>query len=228
MKRCVMKLGEKVVIPSRSSMTLDTVNGDLRLGKGAIVNGIKPDATVEVDGRVYCEGDNTFKCSLKAERFDADGDVTIYGDLEITDTIEVEDGRLEVYGKFVAERVNIDEALYVSKDAQAKEVDVGGSVKIDGNAQIKEVDVGGSLKVKGELEAESIDVGGSVSAESKVDITTLDVGGSAVVAGGKIKEIDIGGSFESTNSLEFEHIDVGGTVRLSGKSKGGEIDVEEH
>jgi cytoskeletal protein CcmA (bactofilin family) len=41
--------------------------------------------------------------------------VTVHGDLEIMDDVEVEDGSLNVYGNMTAKNVDVDDTLYVSK-----------------------------------------------------------------------------------------------------------------
>lgn len=35
---------------------------------------------------------DTFECNLQAENLEAEGDVTVHGDLEIRDNVEEEDG----------------------------------------------------------------------------------------------------------------------------------------
>ena len=178
-------MSRKISVPSRSKTTLDFVEGDLLVGRRAVIDGTGTPPTVKVSGTVYCEGDNIFDCNLSAENLEAEDNVTVHGDLEIENDIKVEDGRLEVYGKMTAKRVDIDAALYVTKDLAVEKVDIGGSLKVDGNVKAEDIDVGGSFKARGEVETEKIDVGGSVSIESQVDIARLDVGGTAKVGGGK-------------------------------------------
>ncbi|NIV44866.1 hypothetical protein GWN49_08355, partial [Candidatus Bathyarchaeota archaeon] len=89
-------------------MTLDFVEGDLIIGRGATIDGSGTPPTVKVSGTVYCEGDNIFECNLSAENLEAEDDVTIHGDLETRKYVEVEDGRLEVHGKMTGNRADVD------------------------------------------------------------------------------------------------------------------------
>jgi cytoskeletal protein CcmA (bactofilin family) len=218
-------MNNKISVPSRSTVTLDFVDGDLNVGSHAVVEGTGSPPTVRVSGTVYCEEEATFECNLQAGSLEAEDNVTIRGDLTVEDDVDVSDGRLEVHGKMTANHIDVDEALYVNEDLTADNVDVGGSLQVDGNVKVADINVGGSFKAKGEVETENVDIGGIMTTESKVNIQSLDVGGAAKVNGGKIRDIDVGGSFESTAPLEFEKIDVGGAVRLSGKSKGGDVEV---
>jgi len=219
------KMNSKISVPPRSTLTLDFVDGDLNVGARAVVRGTGSPAAVKAGGTVYCEEDVNFECSLSARSLEAEGNITIHGDLIIEEDVEVSDGRLEVHGKMTANHIDVEEALYVSDDLTTDEVDVGGSLQVDGNVKAEDIDVGGSFRVKGESEIDNVDVGGSMHTESKINIRSLDVGGAARVHGGRIHDVDVGGSFESSAPLEFDKIDVGGTVRLVGNSKGGNVDV---
>jgi len=159
-------VNSKVSVPSRSRKTLDFVEGNLVIGRRAVIDGTGTPPTVKVSGTIYCEGDNTFECNVSAENLEAEDNVTIHGNLEIENDVKVEDGHLEVHGKMTAKRVDIDAVLYVSNDLTVEKVDVGGSLKVDGNVKAENIDAGGSFKAQGEVEAEKIDVGGSVSIES--------------------------------------------------------------
>lgn len=218
-------MSNKVSIPSRSTVTLDIVDGDLVIGRNALVKGMGTPPKLKVSSTVYCEGDNVLECDLSAENLEADGNLAIRGDLTVENKVEIEDGCLEIYGNMSAKHIDIDKALFVNKDLVSEEIDIGGSLRVDGAVKAECIDVGGSFKARGEVNTSKIDVGGSLSIESKVDIKTLDVGGTAKVNGGRIGEIDVGGSFESNGQLDFESIDVGGTVQLGEKSKGYKIDV---
>lgn len=218
-------MNSKISAPPRSTLTLDFVDGDLNVGARAVVRGTGSPAAVKAVGTVYCEEDVNFECSLSARNLEAEGNITIHGDLIIEEDVKVSDGRLEVHGKMTTNHIDVEEALYVSEDLTADEVDVGGSLQVDGNVKAEDIDVGGSFRVKGETEVDNVDVGGSMHTESKISIRSMDVGGAARVHGGRIHDVDVGGSFESTAPLEFDEIDVGGTVRLAGNSKGGNVDV---
>src|SRR4030042_4566878 len=147
-------------IPPRSTITLDVINGDLEIGKHTIVRGTGNPPAVKVNGTGHCEGHNTFECSLFARELTAEDSVTIQGDLEVEEDIEIEDGRLEVYGRMKAEDVDVDDAVYVSKDLVANDVDVGGCLKVDGNTTAESIHVGGTFEAKGEVKAAEINIGG--------------------------------------------------------------------
>ena len=160
-------MSNKISVPSRSRKTLDSVEGSLMIGRRAVIEGTGTPPAVKVSGTIYCEGDNTFECNVSAKSLEAEDNVTIQGDLEIENDVEVEDGHLEVHGKMNAKRVDVDAVLYVSGDLTVEEVDVGGSLKVDGNVKAEDIDVGGTFKAEGEVKAGNIDVGGSVSIESE-------------------------------------------------------------
>lgn len=215
----------KIFVPSRAKQKLSVVEGDLTIGRDAVIEGSGTPPVVKVLGSVYCEGRNIFEGSLEAEVFEGEYDVWIHGNLTVRRSIELEDGHLEVNGNVTAGRVDIGSALYIDGDLHVEEVDIGGSLRVYGQVDSKEIDVGGSFEAKGRVKAERVDVGGNVSIESEVAITKVDVGGTVSVGGGRIGDVDVGGSFESSGALEFGQIDVGGAVRLAGNSKGGDIGV---
>jgi len=221
----VNKMPRETVIPPRATVTLGSVEGDITVENGAIVKGEGASPKVNASGIVTCDGNCKFECSLTAEEFEGEGDITVEGDLEVKGNIEVSDGQLNVLGKMNANDVEVDRTLTVEKDLNATHVDVGGSLEVRGNVTAETIDVGGSFMGFGEVKVDSIDVGGAVEIESKVEAKRMDVGGKAIVKGGRIEEVDVGSSFEAEDSLEFTSIDVGGAVRLTGKNVGGDIDV---
>ncbi|MFB0522467.1 MAG: hypothetical protein ACETV1_01735 [Candidatus Bathyarchaeia archaeon] len=213
-------------VPSRFTVTLGFIDGDLTVGSGATVKGEGVPPNVSVSGTTECHGDCTFECSVSTQRFDGElGSVVVQGDLEVNGDVEIRHGRLDVEGMLKAKDVDVDKSLRVGRDLEAEHVDVGGSLEVTGTTKVKTIDVGGRFRGRGEVKAEDIDVGGSVTIESKVEIERIDVGGTVTLHGGHVEEINVGGSFESKDSLEFDSIDVGGTVKLARKNVGGDIDV---
>lgn len=213
------------VVPQKSTVTLSSVDGDLEVGRGAVVKGEGSPPKVMVTGTVYVEGDCVFDCNLTAENLNGEDDVSVKGDLEVRNRVNIDDGRLVVSGNMKAERVDVDKSLRVDKDFQFDDVDVGGRLEVNGSTIGRKIDVGGTFEARGEVSVESIDVGGSVRIDSKVDIRDLNVGGTVEVESGKVDRVNVGGSFVSRGALEFDDIDVGGKVKLEGKCVGGDIDV---
>jgi predicted acyltransferase (DUF342 family) len=219
------RMKSNVSVPPGGVITIGDVDGDLEVGRRATVKASAPQSKIIVKGRVYCAGDDTFEASLQAEGFEAEQDVVVLGDLEVTDEVEVDDGRLEVYGNMIAEDVDISDMLHVHKNLKVTKVDVGGRLRVEGTVSSRYVDVGGAFESEGEVVGDKIDVGGSFRTKSNVDIKDLEVGGTAEIKGGRIGRVDVGGKFESEASIEFGNIDVGGRVKLSGSNKGGDVDV---
>ena len=213
------------MVPPKSTVTLSSVEGDLEVGRRAVVKGEGSPPTVAVSGTVYVEGDCVFDCNLSAENLDGEDDVTIKGELEVRNRVKIEDGRLVVSGDMKAKRVEIDKSLRVEGDFKFDDVDIGGRLEVKGTTTGGRIDVGGAFDANGEVKTESIDVGGSVRIRSKVDVRDIDVGGTIEIEGGRVGRVDIGGSFVSKGSLEFDEINVGGTVNLAGGCTGGDIDV---
>ena len=110
-------------VPSGGAVTLKSVEGDLEVGRHATIKGEK----VTISGTVYCEGNCTFEGSLSAENLEGEDDITINGDLDISDRVSIEDGHLTVLGSLKAKRVEVDHGLRVGKNFEVEEVDVGGS-----------------------------------------------------------------------------------------------------
>ncbi|MBE0519904.1 hypothetical protein IBX35_02550, partial [Candidatus Bathyarchaeota archaeon] len=52
-------MNNKISVPSRSKKTVDFVEGDLVVGRRAVIDGTGTPPTLKVSGTVYCEGDNT-------------------------------------------------------------------------------------------------------------------------------------------------------------------------
>lgn len=213
------------VVPPKSTVTLSSVEGDLEVGRRAVVKGEGSPPAVAVSGTVYAEGDCVFDCSLSAENLDGEDDITINGSLEVRNRVKIEDGRLVVSGDMSAKRVDVDKSLRVEKDFEFDDVDVGGRLEVRGSTTGVKINVGGAFDASGEVETESIDVGGSVRIRSKVDVRDIDVGGTVEIEGGRVGRVDVGGSFVSKDSLEFDEINVGGTVKLAGRCTGGDVDV---
>ena len=113
-------------VPSRSTVVLDTVEGDLEVGEHTVVKGKDAASRVAVSGTVYFEGDCVFECSLAAENLDGENDITVKGDLEVRNRVKIEDGRLTVLGRMTAKKVDVDRSVTVEKDFEAEEIDVGG------------------------------------------------------------------------------------------------------
>jgi cytoskeletal protein CcmA (bactofilin family) len=222
--KVVGSMSERIV-PPRTKATLGSVEGDLQVGRMAVVEGAGTPPRVAVSGTVFAEDNCVFECSLSAENFDGEGDAKINGDLEVKNRVTVDDGSLRISGNMTAKRVRVDRKLVVDKRFEVDEVDVGGGLEVNGDTNARKVDIGGAFTARGNVKAECIDVGGSMKVESEVDVEDIDVGGAVKVRGGRIGRVDVGGSFVSNGSLEFENIDVGGTVKLAEKSVGGNIDV---
>lgn len=220
-------MASKVTAPSHTTLTVETVDGDMEIGKHVIVRGTGSPPTVRVNGTVYCEGHDTFECALSAKELNAEDSVTVQGDLNVDGDVEVEDGRLTVYGNMTAKSADVGNAVYVTKDLSVDEIEVGGSLKVEGKARIDNVEVGGSFEAKGEVTADKIEVGGSLSADAKVDAKSIDVGGTVRIGGGRILHIDVGGTFSreppsnlKTSTLEERFHSQGKAGAVKSKSAG--------
>jgi len=128
-------MSDDVRVTRKGVMELEFVDGNLMLESRATVKGKGAPQKITVSGTVYCEGNNTFYGAVIANNFEAEDNVVIHGDLQVKNRVEVKDGRLEVYGKMAAKRVDVDEALYVEGDLEAEDVDVGGSLKVNGGVK---------------------------------------------------------------------------------------------
>ena len=123
----------ETIVPPRTTITLSSVEGDLIVEKNSIVKGEGTPPKVNVLGSVACNGNCKFECSLIAEEFEGEGDITVEGDLEVRGDVEISDGQLNVIGKMNAKDVEVDRSLTVDKDLKAEHVDVGGSLEVKGS-----------------------------------------------------------------------------------------------
>ena len=214
-----------VSVSRGTTAKLGQVEGDLKIGHAGR---IEPEyKTIQVTGRVVCDGDAEFLGGLSCSEFSARyGKIRIEGDLNAKGEVRVEEGQLAIDGSLEATTVSVDKALRIGGNARADDFDVGGVLEVKGTISGKKVDVGGSFKVQGTAEVEEIDVGGTVDIAGLVKAAKLDVGGLARIGGGEVsKDVDVGGKFESTKPLKFTKIDVGGLATLVEGGEGGDVDV---
>lgn len=213
-------------VPRGSTATFKSVEGDLEVSRHAVVKGEGSPPEVEVSGTIYVNDDCVFDCNLSGENLEGEGEVTVKGNVEIRNRIDVDDGRLHVSGNLSAKRACIGRSLKVEKDLKVDRVDVGGKLEVGGKTEALTIDVGGKFVANGLVKTKSIDVGGAVRVDAEVDVEdNIDVGGAVSVCGGKVNKVNVGGSLVSKDALRFEKIDVGGSVKLAGGSTGGSIDV---
>ncbi len=208
------------LVDSNSSARLGHVEGDLRVGRDAVITA-ESGGKVLVTGGAFFEGpvriDCDFECkSMRVEGrgFGPGGDVVVKGDLTIRGDADL-DASVEVEGDVMAERL-----------------DVGGHLE-SGSITSEAVRVGGHLTTKGTLKSGDVDVGGHAKVMGEVDIANLRVGGHAEIGGGTIRgEIRVRGHFDSTKKLTYGTITVFGKIKLPTESKGerltalGKVELE--
>src|SRR4030043_116678 len=122
----------RITAPSNTTMTLDEVNGDLEIGKHVTVKGTGSPPTVKVNGTVYCEGHDTFECTLSAKELEAEDSVTVQGDLEVK-------------GEVTADSIEVGGSLSVDAKVEADNIDIGGTARV-GGGRIQHIDVGGTFE----------------------------------------------------------------------------------
>ncbi len=199
-------------VASGGRITLSRVEGDLKVGRGAVIRAESGDNVV-VGGDVVFDGGATVSCSLecnsiavKAAR-NTGGTVQIQGDLSARGLVDVAD------------------SLEVAGSARADAFDVGGHLTA-GSLNSKRIRVGGHLKVGGPLEAGDVQTGGHLSVLGTVKIADLHVGGHSEVGGGSITgHIVVRGHFTSKSALEFGEIQTYGNFILPAGSKGDKLSV---
>ena len=216
-------------IPRGQTVTLDTVDGDLKVGNNATIqpsNGKKVTVTkgVYLEGKAYVNGD--LECdSVESEIFFSKGDEISSGSnrarLELTGRYA---GKLEVNGNLtVHKQLNVSHSVQVKGLIDASEIDVGGKIHAN-DIKCRRIRVGGRADIQNSFEAQTVDVGGKVVASGKVKIGDLHVGGEIDVGGGTITgNIRIGGKFSSKTPLEFGELLVYGKGSLPAGCKGRKI-----
>ena len=176
-------------VPPASTVALGSVEGDLNVGKDAIIRGEGTPPNVSVSGTVSCSGDCTFECSLHARNLEARGNVDIHGDLEVEERVRVrsalfgDGGLLSVEGNMRARRVGVDRKLVVDKDFNAEKVDVRGSFEVKGKTAAESVDVGGRVGARQITAEDTVSVGGSISTETGVKASHVRIGRRGKVTG---------------------------------------------
>jgi cytoskeletal protein CcmA (bactofilin family) len=197
-----------LVVQAGSTAKLGTVQGDLKVGRGATITA-EDGRRVTVAGEAHFEGPVTIACDLECgmmrvegRGFGPSGDVVAKGSLLVHGDLEI-DASANVSGTITAERV-----------------DVGGHLE-SASVASKGVRVGGHMKVRGSLKTGDVDAGGHLTVDDRVDITNLRVGGHAEVGGGVIGgDIMVRGHFRTTKPIAFGFIQVYGSLKLPAGSNG--------
>jgi len=195
-------------VKTHSTAKLGRVDGDLTVGRDAIIRAESGDKVV-VTGRALLEGTVTIDCNFECQSmrvegkgFGPGGDVHINGNLMVEDTAD------------------IDASARVSGEVRAKDLDVGGHFK-SGKIATTRLRVGGHLEVRGTLEATEVDIGGHMTVTEEVKINNLRVGGHAKVGGGSIDgDIRVRGHFSTSRKLVFGRFEAYGNLVLPSGSEG--------
>ena len=137
-------------IPRGQTVTLDKVEGDLKVGNNATIQASNG-KNVVVSGGVYLEGKAYVNCDLECD--------SIESGIFLSKHAEISSGgqraRLELTGRYV------------------------GKLEVNGNLTVhKQLNVSHSVKVKGSIDAEDIDVGGRIQADT-IKCNRIRVGGRA-------------------------------------------------
>ncbi|MHA1504853.1 MAG: hypothetical protein ACTSPT_06650 [Candidatus Heimdallarchaeota archaeon] len=110
---------EEIIQPGQT-VELDVVDGNLRVGDGAILEAKKE--TILVKGNIVSKGS-----------------FSVEGNLE-TSSIRCKRGALDVEGDLkVAKYVDIDKSLVVSGSAICPDINIGGTLKVQEDIQSQEV-----------------------------------------------------------------------------------------
>ena len=178
-----------IVVEKRKRMKLNTVDGDLRIKKGATI--VAENGTIVVNGRVRNKGG--FKCK---------------GNLEAR-TVEAEKGSVKIFGNLKVEReADIDHKLIVHGDAEAESLSAGMTIKIGGKCKAESVSAGMSVKLNGEVDVESVSAGMKAEVKGDGKVGKISAGMRAnvygTIEGGKVsagmKAVLIGGTFEKASA----------------------------
>lgn len=201
-----------IVVEKRKRMKLSTVDGDLKIKKGATI--IAEKGTIVVNGRVRNKGG--FKCK---------------GNLEAR-TVESEKGSVTIFGDLKVEReVSVDKKLIVKGDAEAETLSAGMTVKVYGKCKAESVSAGMSVKLYGEVEVESVSAGmnahvngngkvGSISAGMRANVYGTIEGGKvsagmkAVIIGGVFEKADAGMSLILKKEIKVEKASAGMSLKI--------------
>ncbi len=216
-------------IPRGQTVTLDKVEGDLKVGNNATIQAING-KNVVVSGGVYLEGKAYVNCDLECDTIESGlflskhGEISAGGQRARLDLTGRYVGKLEVNGNLtVHKQLSVSHSVKAIGAINASDIDVGGKVEA-GAIKCDRIRVGGRVDIQGTFEASSVRVGGKVVALGVVKIGDLDVGGEADVGGGSILgNIRVGGKFRSTKPLEFGELLVYGKGNLPAGCKGRKI-----
>ncbi|MHA1245258.1 MAG: hypothetical protein ACTSP7_11890, partial [Candidatus Heimdallarchaeota archaeon] len=163
---------EEIIQPGQT-VELDVVDGNLRVGDGAILEAKKE--TILVKGNIVSHS------SIRCKR----GALDVEGDLKVAKYVDI-DKSLVVSGSAICPDINIGGTLKVQEDIQSQEVKIGGTMKIGGKAAVETIRIGGTLKIHGDSNIGEIKVGGSVKLGGTTELEKLKVGGTGTVISGKI------------------------------------------
>jgi len=211
------------------NVTLDTVDGELKVGHNATLQAAGG-KTINVSKGVYLEGKAYVNGSLECDSIQSEvfmsktGELNAGGQSARLELIGRYVGKLEVSGNLtVHKQLNVSHSVEVKGAIIAGDIDVGGKIEA-GAVKCGRMRVGGRADVQNRLEAQSVDVGGKVVASGPVKIGDLNVGGEAEVGGGSITgSIHVGGKFIAKAPLEFGELQVYGRGCLPAGCKGHRI-----
>ena len=216
-------------IPRGQTVTLDKVEGDLKVGNNATIQASNG-KNVVVSGGVYLEGKAYVNCDLECDSIESGiflskhAEISSGGQRARLDLTGRYVGKLEVNGNLmVNKQLNVSHSVTVKGSIDAGDIDVGGRIQAD-TIKCNRIRVGGRADIQHMFEAQSVEVGGKVVAQGTVKIGDLNVGGEVDVGGGSITgNIRVGGRFSSKTPLEFGELLVYGKGSLPAGCKGRKV-----
>ena len=186
------------------------IEGDYTLPSGGVLRPPAGSAGVEITGLLSSQGAGSVEGNLRCREIRIEGGtLMVHGSVEVSGTIALRRGRLEVDGNLKADSLDGDRGVIVRGNLECRDVDIGGVVEISGTTKGDEFEVGGSAELRG-----------------AVDLTSLEVGGRVLVGGGTVRRsIEVGGKFESTAPLTFGSLEIGGVGRLRASAQGETLEA---
>ncbi len=208
-----MAIKKQTAYKKYTRQKLSEVEGDLKLGKGAVI--IAKDKTIVVNGRIKNKGGFKCKGNLEVRSIRSDkGSVRIFGDLTVIKEVSV-DKSLIVKGKVKAEEIRAGMCIKVANGTTAESVKAGIKTVLNGNNDIESVSSGTKVILHGSHKIGSISTGTKAKLYGLLDVEKVSSGTRIFADQGKIGSASAGLSIFGLNNIEFERASAGFSIKLN-------------
>ncbi|MBN1331029.1 MAG: hypothetical protein JXA54_16270 [Candidatus Heimdallarchaeota archaeon] len=215
-----MAIKKRTAYKKYSRQKLSEVEGDLLLGKGAVI--IAQNKTIIINGRIRNKGGFKCKGNLEVRSIRSDkGSVKIFGDLIVNKEVDV-DRSLIVKGRVVAEEIKAGLIVKVDKGITSDSVKSGLKTLLRGENKIDSINSGTKTILHGTHTIGSINTGTKAKLFGILNIEKVSSGTKIIAEQGKITSASAGLSVIASGNVEIERASAGLSIKMNnGNLKNG-------